>query len=375
MSRRADKTLLQAVLEPRKQGALKRIEDACAAGADPNASCPECSTSTGFVPGGSTLLTHSVREGASLVVEKLLGGGADANLQDENGWTPWMASTLLDGRKRDRVQDMLKDHGAEPLGERVGQLFRAVFDGNLKTVSDLIDADRDSALFSSFRVDLVARQISVENLPMLTLLLENGVNCGPAHLSRAIRARFVPAVDLLLHHGVPAESAEPGETPLMVAAAMGELQIVQRLVDAGADVNRSAHDDPELTAAFHARAAGHAAVASWLSERMDPTLLDELERLREARDAKYHALYDCRTSGDGITTDEIVAALTAWDERYGVEVRDANRSSVSIVFRSAPQSVDVLYAELKRLCPDVSEGKAAVEATVATKQPLVLWWD
>ena len=104
MSRRADKTLLQAVIEPRKQGALKRIDDACAAGANPNASCPECSTSTGFVPGGSTLLTHSVREGASLVVEKLLGCGADANLQDENGWTPWMASTLLEGRKRDRVQ-------------------------------------------------------------------------------------------------------------------------------------------------------------------------------------------------------------------------------------------------------------------------------
>ena len=201
------------------------------------------------------------------------------------------------------------------------------------------------------------------------------MNCGPAHLSRAVRARFVPAVDLLLQHGVPAESAEPGETPLMVAAAMGELQIVQRLVDAGADVNRSAHDDPELTAAYHARAAGHAAVASWLSERMDSTLLDELERLRETRDAKYHALYDCRTSGDGISTDEIVAALTAWDERYGVEVRDANRSSVSIVLRSAPQSVDALYAELKRLCPDVSEGKAAVKAALATKQPLVLWWD
>lgn len=375
MSKRADKTLLRAVLEPRKHGALQAIADACAAGADPNALCPECSTSAGFVPGGSTLLTHSVREGASLAVEKLLECGADPNLKDQNGWTPWMASALLDGRKRERIQELLKDRGAETVGAHVGQLLRAVFDGDLEAAGELITADGDSSLFSSIRVDLVARQIAVQHLPMLALLLTHGVKGTSTHLRAAVRRRFAPAVELLLEHGVPAETAAEEETALMVAASLGDLEVVQRLVDAGADVNRSAFGDLELNAAFHARAAGFGEVADWLTERMDPAVLADIDALRGSRDPKYQALYDRRTSGEGVSTDDIVAALTRWDEQYGIDVKEADHNSVAVVFSNSPSDVDTLYAELKDLCPDMSERKSKLGKKLAAKRPLVLWWD
>ncbi len=375
MSKRANQTLLRAVLEPRKQGALKAIAEACAAGADPNALCPECSTSAGFVPGGSTLLTHSVREGASLAVEKLLECEADPNLQDQNGWTPWMASALLDGRKRERIQGLLRDRGVEPVGERVGQLFRAAYDGDLKTVDDLIDAHKDSSLFSSFRVDLVARQISVQNLPMLALLLKHGVKATSIHLVAAVRARFAPAVDLLLQHRVPAESGEEEETPLMVAASIGDLEIVQRLIDAGADLNRGAFGDVELTAAFYARAAGHGAVADWLTDRMDSTVLAEIDALREGRDPKYQALYDVRTSGEGLSTGEIVTALAHWDAQHGIDVTDVTRNSVAIAFRNATNDLDALYAELKHVCPALAEEKPTVKKQLLAGTSVLLWWD
>lgn len=98
--KQAEKDLLNAVLEPRKPGALQTIESACAAGADPDGICPEGSTPQGHVPPGRTLLTHAVTEGSSKAVQKLLECGADPNLKDQNGWTTWMASTLTKARRR-----------------------------------------------------------------------------------------------------------------------------------------------------------------------------------------------------------------------------------------------------------------------------------
>ncbi|MEL7187819.1 MAG: hypothetical protein AAFN50_15520, partial [Pseudomonadota bacterium] len=113
MSRQANKKLLQAVLEPRKPGAIKAIGEAIEAGADPNSVTPDTSTSVGHVPAGRTLLTHCVHEGASVAAEKLLQCGADASLRDELGWTPWMASTLTDESKRGKIQGLLEVENAD----------------------------------------------------------------------------------------------------------------------------------------------------------------------------------------------------------------------------------------------------------------------
>lgn len=263
-----DKELLRAVLEPRKEGAMEQIQKSCAAGADPNGLCPECNTQRGYVRAGSTLLTHVIHEGSFRAVNKLLECGADPNLGDQNGWTPWMASTLVDESPRSKIQASLLRFGARKDGEYIGQLARAIFSGDVEQASKLLKSERDLEVLSSFRVDLVGRQIANNDARMLEFLLERNMPTTSTHLLNAIRKNSLISVDLLLRYGLPLECHDEQETPLMIAAAMGNLEIVQLLVEAGADVNRSSDDDSHITAAFFAENAGNQRVAAWLIERM-----------------------------------------------------------------------------------------------------------
>lgn len=375
MEKEADKALLSAVLEPKENGALQQIAASCAAGADPNGICPEGSTSTGYVRPGSTLLTHAIHEWSSRVVQKLLECGADPNLEDQNGWTPWMASTLVDESEIDRIQEFLLQFGASRDGEHIGQLVRFVFAGDVEQATKLTKSDRDMKALSNFRVDLVGCQIASHNVQMLEFLLERNMLPTSTHLLNAIRAKNLPGVDLLLRYGLPPERSDEAETPLMTAAAMGELKIVQRLVEAGANVNRSDRGNIEWTASFFAKRAGKKEVASWLTRHMNEESLEKLDQIMEARDPKFRVLYEHATAGEELSTDEIVEVLKRWDEQYGVEVKDASADGLRMVFSSLPSDFDRLYSEIVDICPGVSENKSALKKDMAKRRSLFLWWD
>jgi len=375
MNKRADKELLRAVLEPRKPGALKKIADACNAGADPNAICPECSTSTGHVRAGSTLLTHSIHEWSSNAVKKLLECGADPSLADKNGWTPWMASTLVDESKRGRIQDALAQKGADRAGEHIGPLARAIADGDIDGATSQMKSDEDLDVLATFRVDLVGHQIRSGNAPMLEFLLARNMTPSSTNLINAIRGSHSAAVGLLLRYGLAPESTDSVETPLMTAAALGDMQIVQRLVEAGADVNRSADEDGEWTPSFYARQAGKTDVADWLSAQMSEGTLQKQEDLSAARDPKYHLLYEKGTAGESLSTDDIVEVLTRWDEKYGITVSDASSDSLVVDFASLPEALDGLYTEITGLCPDAREQKRQLLKELTKSKKLFLWWD
>ena len=97
---------------------------------------------------------------------------------------------------------------------------------------------------------------------------------------------------LLLQHGLAPEQPDEAETPLMTAAARGNLDIVTQLVAAGADVDRHAHDNVEWTASFYARSAGHADVADWLQARMRPELREAHQQTMAARPPMFRPLYE-----------------------------------------------------------------------------------
>jgi len=217
MTQRADKELLGAVLEPRKQGALQKIADAVNAGADSNALCPGCSTAAGPVRAGSTLLTHSVHEGASNAVNKLL--------------------------------------------------------------------------------------------------------------------------------------------------------------ECGADVNRSADDSVEWTPSFYARKAGKTDVADWLAARMSGATLGEQDELKSTRDPKYQLLYEQATASESLSTDDIVAVLTQWDAMYGLTVSDANGDSLALLFSSLPEDLDGFLTEVTSLCPDASDNESELRQELTMNKKLFLWWD
>lgn len=375
MTTRADKKLLRAVLEARKQGALQKIADACNEGADPNAICPECSTPNGHVRGGSTLLTHSIHEWSSNAVKKLLECGADPSLTDENGWTPWMASTLVDESKRDRIQEALTQFGADKSGAHIGQLTRAIADGDVGLVASLFKSDQDLKVLATFRVDLVGHQIRHHNAPMLELLLDRDMTPSSTNFINAIRLGNFSAVDLLLRYGFPPEHPDEDETPLMTAAAMGELEIVQRLVEAGADVNRNASDNAEWTASFFARKAGQTDVAEWLDARMNDETLEKQEQLKSVRNPEYQLLYDRATASESLSTDEIVEILTQWDDKYGVTVNDAKGDSLAVTFSSLPEHFDGFLGEILDLWPDASEYELELLKELKKSKKLFLWWD
>lgn len=375
MAGQADKKLLRAVLEPRKPGALRQIAEACEAGADPNAAVPECSTPTGHVPAGRTLLTHAVHESSSNAVKRLLECGADPNIVDENGWTPWMASTLADESKRHRIQAALTDYGAETRGAHIGQLARAIADGDVEETEKLMESDQDLEILATFRVDLVGHQVGTDNASMLEFLLQHGMRSTSTNLINAIRTSKPQALDVLLEQGQAPESPDDNETPLMTAAALGDTAMVQRLVEAGADVNRIVDDNIEWTASFFARQAGHNDVADWLSARMSTSLLEEQAAITAGRDPKYRRLYEQTTAGETASTDEIVEMLAKWDERYGIAVSDVQPASIGVTFAELPADLDDLLAEVFEICPDASEYGDDLRKELSKNQQLALWWD
>ncbi len=375
MSTKANKALLRAVLEPRKPGALKAIADAVEAGADPDAICPETSTSSGPVRGGSTLLTHSIDQWASMAVAKLLECGADPSLADENGWTPWMVSTLVDESKRSKIQAMLEAHGADKRGDHVGALANAIAEGDISQAEALIESEDDLKVLATFRVDLVGHQIRSGNAPMLEFLLQNGMASCSTHLLNSIRSRNQAALDVLLRSGQAPERLDDRETPLMTAAGIGDMKIVQRMVEAGADVDRSADEAGEWTPAFYARQAGHTDVADWLQDRMSKGALERQAEISAGRDPKFAMLYERATAGESLSTDDIVSVLSRWDAQYGVHVRDAAGDSVSLQLETVPENLDEFLKALYALCPDASEDENALRAEISQGKPVFLWWD
>ncbi len=375
MTGKLDKALLKAVLEPRRPGALEKISSACAAGADPNMICPETSTAAGFVPGGSTLLTQAIRACESKAVARLLGSGADPNLADQNGWTPWIASTLADESKRRRIQASLVEHGAEQVGDHIGELARAIAGGDVDRAGQLNQSPEDFKILSTFRVDLVGHQIRSGNARMLEYLLESGMSPSSTNLSNAVRNGNTEAVDVLLRHGMAPEKASDNETQLMVAASLGHRAIAELLIGAGADASRYSGDNEEYTPAFYARQAGHAELADWLQSQMSDDAVARQATRDADRNPKFATVYAQATSGETCSTEDIVAVLTRWDEAFGVTVVDANPSTVVVRLESLPESLDELIADLEALAVDGSEDRNELRQALTGQETLTLWWD
>lgn len=371
----ADEDLLQAVLEPRKPGALQKIADACEAGADPNAVCPAMDCMTARMREGTTLLTHAIDAWESKAVRKLLECGADPNRADRHGWTPWMVSTLVDESKRRKIQDSLSEFGADKKGEHIGDLARAIFDGDTGKAASLIQSDQDLEILKTFRVDLLGHQVTTGNTSMLQMLVERGMTPSTTNLLNTVRQRNLEALDVLLRHGMPPERPDENETPLMTAASIGDLAIVERLVEAGADVNRCSDEEGEWTPSFYARQAGHTEVADWLAARMDPAVVQRHEAMRDKRNAKFALLYERATAGEGLSTKDLVAVLSRWDGQFGVTVEDAAPDRVAVRLTKTPGNLEEFVQEVLDLCPDAIDFEAELRKEMAENRKLVLWWD
>jgi hypothetical protein len=69
---------------------------------------------------------------------------------------------------------------------------------------------------------------------------------------------------------------------------------------------------------------------------------------------KYQALRDAGTNGAsfGLDTDDVIAHLQQWDAKYGIAYEDVKHDSVLITFKTLPEDLAALAADIYEFCPD-----------------------
>lgn len=196
------------------------------------------------------------------IVQALLDAGADINQQDEDGWTPLMFATL---EGYFDIVKVLLDAGADvniesPEGEYA--LYIAAYSGHQEifdylaplTTSDLRQ-DAEQCLVEALRkrqqrevvkpgVRGLIKAAAEGNITKVRRAIETGVNInsfdevGETALRAAVVRNHLEIVQLLIEAGADVNAVIQGMTVLHHAAMFSNSEIVQYLIRAGADINR-----------------------------------------------------------------------------------------------------------------------------------------
>jgi ankyrin repeat protein len=205
--------------------------------------------------GGLTPLQFAVREGSMDTVKTLVDAGADVNKRSEFGWTALLVATQ---NRYYKIGVYLLDHGADPNIANEGgwtPLYIATDNRNIEggdyptRKPDMDHLDFIKRLLAAHANPNLRMRSSTETRTVFThqWLLEEGAT----PFLRAAQSGDIVLLKLLLEHGAdPNISTESKVTPLMVASGIGwvqgvtyewspqqTLETVKLLLDLGADVN------------------------------------------------------------------------------------------------------------------------------------------
>lgn len=216
----------------------------------------------------TTELHLAITRGDAVAWRRILRDGADVAAHDANGNTP-LHLAALHGHA-DCVRALL-DRGADANATnsaRATPLLYGITD--LEIVRLLLDHKGDPNGKSELGMTpLLAAVSRGQSYEVANLLIEAGADVhvtreGPwdgGALFRAIQAGDQRTIELLFSKGVGIEPSGKSFSPLHMAAMIGDLKTVKRLVEAGADVNDS--DDG------YGDAPGHALNWAMWSEKHD----------------------------------------------------------------------------------------------------------
>lgn len=251
--------------------------------------------------GGRTLLHQASRAGFTEIVKQLITKGADVNVKDKDGETP-LQHAASEGHKevvkllvaRGADINVAAKNGRHPLGD-------AALAGHEDVVKLLIAGGAQVNLTERRGTALHAAAFAGHS-KIVDLLIANGADVNsnalygtPLHL--ALRSRLkvtndtaAQIVEKLLDKGadVNAKDLRHGRSPLHLAADHGRRNAAELLIAAGADVSAK---DKE----------GHTPL--WYAKRKDRTETAELLR----RHGAVESLYDAAEAGDINHVNRLIA--------------------------------------------------------------------
>jgi ankyrin repeat protein len=178
------------------------------------------------VTSNGTLLQVAATHNADITAEILIAAGADLNVPDKFGLSPFGAATLGHHKK---VAEVFREHGAKE------NIFDADYLNDLSAAQGLLAEKKSLAQATNASgITLVTIAAAMGHDTILALLLDNGAPLeadGTTPLHAAAKFNQTNAVELLMEHGAVAESFDShGLTPLQVAVMNYSAGIAQVLL-------------------------------------------------------------------------------------------------------------------------------------------------
>lgn len=207
------------------------VRDAITSGVDINA----------WNEDGETALTEAIEggEGSPAAVALLLELGADPDVRNRRGFTPWgiclqRARDRVVARKMEKIKALLEPKISDRSDELVFELEHAIDESDLPTIQELI-ATMNPASLSAF--EPLTYAVDIGNIEVTRFLLQQGFKSDRNYRNEPLA--YYPAIN-------------------------GDQAMIELLHESGVDISGHAHDDPQQTCEFVARLNGHKALADWL---------------------------------------------------------------------------------------------------------------
>lgn len=246
---------------------------------------------------------HAAKWEGPARTQALIDAGAATNRADLLGWTPLHYAVNRLHRDDFQGEQVIEAIASAPStkvdatdNSGVTPALLAARYGSIEVLDILERHGADLETHDDDGLTLLMTAVAHRKTDMARHLLEKGfdvderLEAGGTALFIAIRSRFPEMVSLLIEHGASVSGNELANDPIIFAAALGSVDVVKLLIDAGANVN-AVNRKNGLTPLHRAVASGPAMVELLLESGARPDVSDQdgvtpLDAAREVGDTE-----------------------------------------------------------------------------------------